>query len=97
MAIVGTALPLFNLFTYIMQFGFHPMPMIQFLFDDPLIAFVSWDVVISAMVLISFITFEGLRIRMKHQWLPIVATLTVGVSLGLPLFLFMRELRLERE
>lgn len=32
---------------------------------------------------------------MKHLWAPIAANLAVGVSLGLPLFLYMREQRLE--
>ncbi len=36
------------------------------------------------------------RLTMKHLWAPIVASLTVGVSLGLPLFLYMREVRLAR-
>ena len=35
---------------------------------------------------------EGRRLGMKHLWLPVAANLTVGVSLGLPLFLYMREM-----
>ena len=32
---------------------------------------------------------------MKHLWAPLAANLAVGVSLGLPLFLYLREKRLE--
>jgi hypothetical protein len=32
---------------------------------------------------------------MGHLWAPIAANLAVGVSLGLPLFLYLRERRLE--
>jgi hypothetical protein len=32
-----------------------------------------------------------LRERVPHRWLPVLGSLTVGVSLGLPLFLYMRE------
>jgi hypothetical protein len=32
---------------------------------------------------------------MKRIWLPVLGTLTVGVSLGLPLFLLMREMHRE--
>jgi hypothetical protein len=35
--------------------------------------------------------FEGRRARVKALWAPIVASLLVGVSLGLPLFLYLRE------
>jgi hypothetical protein len=32
---------------------------------------------------------------MRRRWLPLVALLTVGVSLALPLFLYLREARQE--
>lgn len=37
---------------------------------------------------------EGRRAGVRHLWAPIAANLAVGVSLGLPLFLYMREARL---
>jgi hypothetical protein len=33
---------------------------------------------------------------MERLWLPIASVLLVGVSLGLPLFLYLRERELER-
>jgi len=44
-------------------------------------------VIVSAAVLFVFIGAE----RVRHRWIPVVATLLVGVSLGLPLLLYMRE------
>jgi hypothetical protein len=53
----------------------------------------AWaDVLIAAIVLISFIRIEGNRQSMQNLWVPILATCTVGVSFGLPLFLLMREI-----
>ena len=41
----------------------------------------AWlDVLISAVVLIGFIIYEGKRIGVKHMWLPIIGTLIAGVS-----------------
>jgi uncharacterized membrane-anchored protein YhcB (DUF1043 family) len=34
---------------------------------------------------------------MKHLWVYLLCSLTVGVSLGLPLFLYMRERQLARQ
>jgi hypothetical protein len=34
---------------------------------------------------------ESQRIGLRRVWIPVVATLCVGVSLGLPVFLSMRE------
>jgi len=45
----------------------------------------------SAVALLGFIRREGALRAVPHRWLPVVATLLVGVSCGLPLFLYLRE------
>jgi hypothetical protein len=40
-----------------------------------------------------FVVQEGRRLGLRHLWAPIACSLTVGVSLALPLFLLMREQR----
>ncbi|HKW74089.1 MAG TPA: DUF2834 domain-containing protein, partial [Terriglobales bacterium] len=47
--------------------------------------------IISAVVLLCFIRVEASRVRLQRKWLPVVATLLVGCSCGLPLFLYLRE------
>lgn len=49
------------------------------------------DVIVSASVLILFVFAEGRRLGMQKLWVPVIGTLLVGVSLGLPLFLYMRH------
>ena len=44
----------------------------------------------------TFFAVEGRRLGMRYLWAPVVASLTVGVSLGLPLFLYLRQSRLEQ-
>jgi hypothetical protein len=66
------------------------------LFANRISAFFAMDVVVSAVVLISFIQTEGKRVGMRLLWLPTVGTLLVGVSFGLPLFLYLRQLQLGR-
>ncbi|MBD3374799.1 DUF2834 domain-containing protein [candidate division KSB1 bacterium] len=50
---------------------------------------------VSALVLVVFIVTESKRLGLKTIWLAIVATFTVGVSLGLPLFLYLRQRKLD--
>jgi hypothetical protein len=57
--------------------------------------FFGWDVIVSSLVLWAFVFFEGRRVGVAGLWAPIAANLLVGVSLGLPLFLYMRERRRE--
>lgn len=59
-------------------------------------AFAWLDVIISAVVLIGFILYEGKRMGIKHIWISIIGTLTVGVSFGLPLFLLLREIQMDK-
>lgn len=67
------------------------------LFANRIAAFFALDVIVSAIVLLSFIQSEGRRLRMRFLWLPMLGTVLVGVSLGLPLFLYLRQLELDRK
>ncbi len=65
------------------------------MFANRISTFFVADVVVSAIVLIAFMRTERKRRPLRHAWAPIVALLTVGVSLALPLFLYLREAELE--
>jgi hypothetical protein len=76
----------------------HGVPLGLFLrelFANRIGGFFGMDVLVSAVVLIFFIRREAKRLGVRHVWLPIAGTLTVGVSLGLPLFLYFRERAME--
>ena len=57
---------------------------------------VKMHVIVAAIALLGFILYEGKRHNIRHLWFPILGTCTVGVSFGLPLFLFMREVQLSK-
>jgi Protein of unknown function DUF2834 len=65
------------------------------LFSSHASAFFVLDVVVSSIVLWVFVFAEGRRLGMRHLWAPLIANVAVGVSLGLPLFLYLRERELE--
>ena len=52
-------------------------------------------VIVSTAVLFVVTYAEGRRLGMRLLWLPVAATLIVGVSLGLPLFLYFRQRHLD--
>jgi Protein of unknown function DUF2834 len=66
------------------------------LFANRISAFFAMDVIVSAIVLIWFIQSEGRRFGVRLLWLPTLGTLIVGVSFGFPLFLFLRQVTLDR-
>jgi hypothetical protein len=67
------------------------------MFSNRIAGFFSMDVIVSSVVLWVLVYVEGRRAKMKYLWAPIAGNLAVGVSLGLPLFLYLRELKTERQ
>ena len=56
----------------------------------------AWlDVIISALAVLTLAYVEGRRLGMEKVWAYGLATLLVGPSLGLPLFLYRRSQRLD--
>jgi riboflavin transporter FmnP len=94
LAVAGSALPFWQLLPFLQEHGLDIPLLFARLFADPVAAFFGTDVIVSSVVLWVLVFAEGRRARMKQLWIPIVANLVVGVSLGLPLFLYMREIRL---
>ena len=95
LAALGAILPYWKLVPWVMDHGLNLSLLCQELFATRIGAFFGLDVVVSAVVLFVLVFVEGRRDRVPHLWLPIVATLLVGVSLGLPLFLYLRQRQLD--
>lgn len=91
LAVLGTVLPLSQFIPWALEHGLDVPLFIEELFSTRIGGFFGWDVIISAFVMLTFILTEGRRLAMTHLWVPIVGGFLVGVSLGLPLFLAMRE------
>lgn len=93
---VGTLLPYWQFGPWVIQHGMNLPLFAHELFTNRIGAFFGMDVLASAVVLIVFMRVEGGRLNIQRRWLPVLALLLVGVSLGFPMFLYMRELRLEQ-
>lgn len=90
LCIVGTVLPLMSFVPWLSVHGLNAPLMVQQIAASPLSAFAWMDVLVSALAVIAFVLHEGRRLRMPRAWLALLG-LCVGVSLALPLFLWMRE------
>jgi Protein of unknown function DUF2834 len=95
LCIVGTLLPLAAFLPFLRAHGLDASEFLAQLFATPVSSFFGWDVIVSSAALWTFVLLEGRRLGMAGLWAPIAGNLVVGVSLGLPLFLFMREVHRE--
>jgi Terpene cyclase DEP1 len=92
-AIAGAVIPYSQVVPWFSAHGLELRLFAAELFSTRIGAFFGLDVIVSAVVLIAFIVFEGKRAQVRNLWAPIAATCLIGVSCGLPLFLYMREAR----
>ena len=95
LCVAGIVLPFSQFIPWFMEYGLAPDLFLRELFSTRIGAFFGLDVIVSAVVLIVFILVDSRKYFVPMPWLPVLATLCVGVSLGLPLYLFMRERNLE--
>jgi hypothetical protein len=96
LCVAGTLLPCWQFLPFLRDHGLNMTAFVEQLFASPVSGFFGMDVIVSSIVLWVFVLTEGRRAGVKHLWAPVAANLAVGVSLGLPLFLYLREKRLER-
>jgi len=89
-------LPYSQFVPWLLEHGLNVTLFFRELLANRISAFFVLDVIISAIVLVWFIQSEGKRLRVRLLWLPTIGTLIVGVSFGFPLFLFLRQVRLDR-
>ena len=94
--VLGLVLPYSQFVPWLSEHGLDGALFFRELFVNRISAFFAMDVIVSAIVLIWLIQSEGKRSRVRLLWLPTVGTLVVGVSFGLPLFLFLRQVTLDR-
>ena len=93
---LGFAAPYAAFVPWLAEHGLDARLFLQHLFANRVSAFFALDVVVSAVVLLRFSSLESRRLRLHNRWIILAATLLVGVSLGLPLFLYLRERQLEQ-
>ncbi|PSB29213.1 DUF2834 domain-containing protein [Chlorogloea sp. CCALA 695] len=95
LCILGTILPYSQFVPFLLEHGLNLQLFFEQLFVNRISSFFAMDLIVSSLALWVFIFWEGSRLGMKNLWVYIASNLLVGVSLGLPLFLLMRQRKLE--
>lgn len=96
LCLLGLILPYSQFVPWVLQHGLNLSLFMRELFATRIGGFFGMDVIVSAVALIAFTRIESGRLGIRNRWLVVVAVLTVGVSLALPLFLYLREVELGR-
>lgn len=94
LAMTGFVLPYYFFISFLTANGLNLSLLAQQLFGTPISTFFAVDLLITAVVFWVFLYQEARRLQMRRWWVYIIATLFVGPSFALPLFLYFRETRL---
>jgi hypothetical protein len=62
-----------------------------------LLSGIAMDLLVSVIVYWFFMFTEAKKLEMKKPWVYLLATMLVGLSFALPLFLYFRERKLESQ
>jgi len=95
LAIVGLVLPYYFFISFLIVNGLDLQLLFSQLFANNISTFFVVDLVIPAIVFWVFLYQQAQRWQMENWWVYIVATLAIGPSFALPLFLYFREKRVE--
>jgi hypothetical protein len=95
LAILGFIVPDYFFLQLPAEDGFNLPLLIQPFLANNFMKGAAMDLTISVIVFWVFMFVEANRLRMKNSWLYLLATLLVGLSFALPLFLYFRERQLE--
>jgi hypothetical protein len=95
LAILGFIAPYYFFLQLPAENGFDLPSLMQPLFTNNFTKGVAMDLTVSVIVFWVYLFVEANRLQMKNPWLYLLATLLVGMSFALPLFLYFRERQLE--
>jgi hypothetical protein len=91
LAIWGTIHPMYYFVSWFRENGFDLAGMVDAWHANAASSGLVWDLTVAAVTLTLFVLIESIRERNWIGLLAIPATYMIGVSCGLPLYLFLRS------
>ncbi|MFT5757245.1 MAG: hypothetical protein ACI9LM_001974 [Alteromonadaceae bacterium] len=91
LTILGVILPYGAFIPWLIENGVNLSLLFSDAVTNPISIFAWVDVIVSAVALLGFIVVDGKKNSVKGRSFALIGTLTIGVSCGLPLYLYLKE------
>ncbi len=97
LAFAGAALTITANVAFVQQYGpgFNLALFIDLANSNAASQSLTYDLLIGATAITIWIITESKRLKMRHLWLVLLSTITIAFAFAAPLFLFLRERRLD--
>lgn len=91
LSVLGIVLPYAALVPWLTTNGLNIGLLLNKAMANPISVFAWLDVVVAAVALLGFIFVDGHKHKVKYRTIAVIGTFTVGVSFGLPFYLYLKE------
>ena len=91
LAVLGVVLPMSQFIPLIIAGDFTVSGMFAEMTATQTITGVTFDFLVVTVTALVFGGYEAVRLKLRLAWIPLVGTLLIGPSFGLPFFLYLRE------
>lgn len=92
LCLLGIIIPYASFVPWVVENGLNVPLLVNQIASSHVASFGWLDIIVSAVALFVFIYRDSQKRKVQYWWFAIIGTLTVGVSLGLPLYLYLREI-----
>jgi hypothetical protein len=93
LAALGLILPYSQIIPYFVGQEGTMTELLQAPFSTRGVAVFGFDLTVSALAFLAWLLSEIFRSRIRHGWLPLVTLFLVGLSMALPLLLYLKEVQ----
>ncbi len=93
--VLGLVVPYLFFFQFFTANGLNIGLLVQQALVNPVSIAFTVDLVISTVVFWIYVFSEANKLQMRNTWAYVLASLAIGLSFALPLFLYFRERQLE--
>jgi len=97
LAILGIILPMSQFIPASLDGEFSVAGMVEGMTANRTMTGVTLDFMVAVVTGFIFGVFEAIRLKITLAWIPLIGTVLIGFSFGLPFFLYLRELAVNRE
>lgn len=90
-SVIGFIVPYVFFGMFLFENGLDISLFFKSLFSNDISTFFGVDVIVSAIVLILYMIVDAKKYQVKNYYYAIIGTLFIGVSFGLPFYLYLKE------
>lgn len=97
LSLLGIYVTYSELWGFIQEKGLDYKLFIELMFENRVVSFFSYGILIATLVVLIFIILENIKEPVRFSWVAIIGLCLVGVSFALPFFLLLKDISFKKK